>query len=118
VIPPDTQAVHAGYGVPTEERRQLIVAWLEANGIDPQQVVSTRPVFVLAVPNGTVKGGVPWLIDVIVFHQYYEHPDGHREVNLITREAVAFQRTVPLQVPFPADPETAGEGTSQEEGEA
>jgi hypothetical protein len=39
-------------------------------------------------------------------------------MNLITREAVAFQRTVPLQVPFPVDPAAADKGTSQEEGGA
>ncbi|GHJ34360.1 hypothetical protein TPA0910_87930 [Streptomyces hygroscopicus subsp. sporocinereus] len=78
-------------------------------------MLAERPIYVLAVANGTIQGGVPWMIDVIVFHQYYEHPDGTRELNFITREAIAFQRTVPLQIPFPTDPTTDDEGASDGE---
>jgi hypothetical protein len=116
VKPRDAQTVHPGNGVPREATRQRINAWLEANGIDPCHVVADRPIYVLAVANGTIQGGVPWLTDVIVFHQYYEHPDGTRELNFITREAVSFQRTVPLQTPFPTDPVTDDEGAR--DGEA
>ncbi|WP_154686151.1 hypothetical protein [Streptomyces himastatinicus] len=108
--PQDAQTVHSGHGVPSETTLWRINAWLEANGIDPCLVLAERPIYVLAVANGTIQGGLPWLIDVIVFHQYYEHPDGTRELNFITHEAVSFQRTVPLQVPFPADPTTDDEG--------
>jgi hypothetical protein len=102
--------------VPPESTRRRINAWLEANGIDPCLVLPQRPIYVLAVANGTIQGGIPWLIDTIVFHQYFEHPDGTRELNFITHEAVSFQRTVPLQVPFPTDPTTGDEGAS--DGEA
>lgn len=114
-MPRDAQTVHAGYGVPFEPVRQRINTWLEANGIEPRLAAANRPIYVLAVAHGTIQGGVPWLVDVIVFHQYYEHPDGRREENFITREAVSFQRTVPLQVPFPTDPATDDEGASDGE---
>lgn len=112
----DAHTVHPGNGVPPDSRRARINAWLEANGINPCHVVADRPIYVLAVANGTIQGGVPWLVDVIVFHQYYEHPDGTRELNFITREAVSFQRTVPLQTPFPTDATTDDEGAR--DGEA
>jgi hypothetical protein len=108
----DAQTVHPGHGVPVESTRRRINTWLEANGIDPRLVLAERPIYVLAVANGTIQGGLPWLIDVIVFHQYYEHPDGTRELDFITHEAVSFQRTVPLRVPFPTDPTTGDEGAS------
>lgn len=115
--PPEAQSVHIGHGLPDWPRLKRIQEWLKANGIDPRLVAVNRPVYVLPVQNGTIQGGVPWLIDVIIFHQYYENPDGHRERNSITNEAVMFQRTVPLQVPFPADPTTADEGTGHGEAE-
>jgi hypothetical protein len=111
VKPPEAQSIHTGHGLPDWPRLKRIQEWLKANGIDPRLVAVHRPVYVLPVPNGTIQGGVPWLIDVIIFHEYYENSDGHRERNFITNEAVMFQRTVPLQVPFPADPTTADEGT-------
>jgi hypothetical protein len=103
VTTPDAQTVHLGNGVPPGEQRLRINAWLEANGIDPNKVSSNRPIYVLALPNGIINGGLPWLIDVIVFHELYERPDGVRERNFITGDAVMFQRTVPLQVSFPTD---------------
>jgi hypothetical protein len=115
-MPPDAQTVHPGHTAPPEGRRELICAWLEANGINPEDVVATRPVYVLAVPNGTIQGGIPWLIDVIVVHQFYRNADGYRERDFITGDAVMFQRTVPLKVPFPADPTTDDEGET--DGEA
>jgi hypothetical protein len=117
-MPPNTQTIHGGYRAPDEEHRERIAAWLEANGIDPCQVCATRPVYVLAVPNGTMMAGRPWIIDVIVFHQYYENPDGRRERNLISGEAVAFQRTVPLNVPFPDGPTTDGEAHGEADQQA
>jgi len=111
VKPPDAQSIHTGPGLPDWPRLKRIQEWLKANGIDPRLVAVSRPVYVLPVQNGTIQGGVPWLIDVIVFHEYYENPGGHREQNMITREAVMYQRTVPLIVPFPAEPTTADEGT-------
>ncbi|MFF0009591.1 hypothetical protein ACFYQT_40055 [Streptomyces tibetensis] len=113
-MPPDAHAVHTGHGLPDGPRLKRIQGWLTANGIDPRRVVARRPVYVLPVPNGTIQGGLPWLIDVIVFHEYYENPEGNREQNFITNDAVMFQRTVPLKVPFPADPTTADEGTGRE----
>ena len=114
-MPPDAHTVHPGNGVPYPARQKRINTWLRANGIDPELVVATRPIYVLALPSGTINGGLPWLIDVIVFHEFYRRPDGAKERNLVTDEAVMFQRTVPLAVPFPADPLTADEGTTHGE---
>jgi hypothetical protein len=116
VTTPDAQTVHTGHGVPYPERQRRINAWLTANGIDPNLVVATRPVYVLALPNGTINGGIPWLIDVIVFHQFYVNPNGARERDFIAGDAVMFQRTVPLQVPFPTDSED-DEGTTHGEAD-
>lgn len=111
-MPPDAETIHGGYGIPYGPRLQRIQKWLKDNGIDPLQVASHRPVYVLAVQDGTIQGGVPWMVDVIVFHQYYENAAGYREQNFITRESVMFQRTVPLIVPFPADLTPDDEGIS------
>ncbi|MER6092448.1 hypothetical protein [Streptomyces bluensis] len=117
-MPPDAQTVHPGHGIPHEDLRQRICTWLKANGINPEDVVATRPVYVLAVPNGTIQGGLPWLIDVIVFHQFYRRSDGCIERDFINREAAMFQRTVPLTVPFPTDPTTDGEDHGQADSKA
>ena len=97
---PDAQTVHPGHGIPEDEQRRRICSWLRANNIDPDDVAVTRPIYVLALPNGTIKGGLPWLLDVIVFHQFYRNADGSREHDFITGDAVMFQRTVPLRFPF------------------
>ncbi|WP_045562744.1 hypothetical protein [Streptomyces sp. FxanaA7] len=112
---PDAQTVHPGHGVQTGEQRLRINAWLEANGIDPNKVVANRPIYVLALPNGVINGGLPWLIDLIVFHEFYVRPDGAKERNFITGDAVMFQRTVPLQVPFPTDTGPALEAAPAED---
>lgn len=114
-MPPDAQTVHPGHAVPDQDLRQRICAWLESNGITPGDVVASRPVYVLAVANGTIQGCLPLLIDVIVFHEFYRNADGARERNFINGDAVMFQRTVPLQVPFPTDPATEDD---QEGGDA
>lgn len=108
---PVAQTLHTGSGIPAEERRQSLVGWLTANGINPDLVAVNSPITVLTVPFRPESDTEPWLVQVIVFTQYHVNPDGTREQNLITREAVTFQRTVPLTVPFPADPATADEGT-------
>jgi hypothetical protein len=114
-MPPDAQTVHPGHAIPHEDLRQRICAWLEANDITPDDVVATRPIYVLAVANGTIQGGLPLLIDVIVFHEFYRNADGARERDFINGDAVMFQRTVPLQVPFPTGPEVNEEDQALEE---
>ena len=116
---PIAYTVHDGHGTPPAWRRQLIAAWLTANDIDPGLVSASHPVSVLTVPfrtEQTAGDGEPWMIQVIVLHQYYARADGVKEQNLITRKPVTFQRTVPLKVPFPADP-TADEGARHGEAE-
>ena len=116
---PIAYTVHDGHGTPPAWRRQLIAAWLTANDIDPGLVSASHPVSVLTAPfrtEETAGDGEPWMIQVIVLHQYYARADGVKEQNLITRKPVTFQRTVPLKVPFPADP-TADEGARHGEAE-
>lgn len=105
--------VHDGHGNPPAWRRKLIAAWLTANDVNPDLVSAAHPVSVLTVPfqpADATEGEGPWLIQVIVLHQYYVRGSGAKEQNLITRTPVTFQRTVPLKVPFPADSTIAEEG--------
>ena len=105
--------VHDGHGNPPAWRRKLIAAWLTSNDINPDLVSAAHPVSVLTVPfrpADATEGQGPWLIQVIVLHQYYVRESSAKEQNLITRAPVTFQRTVPLKVPFPADSTIAEEG--------
>ena len=105
--------VHDGHGNPPAWRRKLIAAWLTSNDVNPDLVSAAHPVSVLTVPfrpADATEGEGPWLIQVIVLHQYYVRGSGAKEQNLITRAPVTFQRTVPLKVPFPADSTIAEEG--------
>jgi len=110
---PIALTVHPGGGVPALWRRKLIAEWLTANDVDPLQVSADDPITVLTVPfrSPEANGEDPWLIQVIVFRQYYLNEQGSKEQDLISRRAVDFQRTVPLAVPFPATSTTADEGT-------
>ena len=110
---PVALTVHDGHGTLPTERRQLIGEWLAANRINADQVSADHPVSVLTVPyQPPTDDGTPWLLQIIVFHQFYVGPDGAREHDFLTRKPVTFQRTVPLTVPFPATPTTADEGSS------
>jgi hypothetical protein len=108
VTAPIAYTVHDGHGVPPAWRRKLIAAWLTANDVNPDDVSASYPVTVLTVPfrpSEAADDGEPWMLQVIVLHQYYTRADGAKEQNLITRKPVVFQRTVPLKVPFPPDQE-------------
>lgn len=110
---PTAYTVHDGRSRLPNWRRQLIAAWLTANDIRPEDVSADHAISVLTVPfrpEDLTDDGGPWLIQVIVLHQYYTRADGAKEQDLITRKAVTFQRTVPLKTPFPAEPPTADEG--------
>lgn len=110
---PTAYTVHDGRSRLPNWRRQLIAAWLTANDIRPEDVSADHAISVLTVPfrpEDLTDDGGPWLIQVIVLHQYYTRADGAKEQDLITRKAVTFQRTVPLKTPFPAEPATADEG--------
>ncbi|MGP3737914.1 hypothetical protein ACTWJ9_33565 (plasmid) [Streptomyces sp. GDS52] len=100
---PIALTVHPGGGVPPEWRRLLIVDWLTTNGINPADVSSDDPITVLTLPHTPSDPDEPWLVQVIVLTQYHRNVYGVREQNLLTRRPVAFQRTVPLQEPFPTD---------------
>lgn len=108
--------IHDGTGSLPEEAQPLIVKWLRANRINPDQVSITHPVTVLTVPYGAgVEDDTDWLMQIIVFHQFYVGPDGDREMDLLTRQPVCFQRTVPLAVAFPTPPDPASGNPSQDQ---
>jgi len=112
-------AVHNGSGPLPEHLTPLVTRWLKANRINPDQVSSAHPLTILTVPYG--PGGdddTGWLMQIIVFHQFYVGPDGDRELDLLTRQTVCFQRTVPLAVAFPALSETDGEECAQADRQA
>jgi hypothetical protein len=108
--------VHPGNGLPPAWRREMIVDWLAANGVNADRVAAEYPVTILTVPyrpDADTEG--PWLIQVIVLTEYYVNPAGAREQNLITREPVTLQRTIPLRTPFPTG-SPDDEGTRDGEG--
>jgi hypothetical protein len=110
--------VHDGHGVPPAWRQQLIATWLTANDINPDDVSADHPISILTVPLRPAEAagdGEPWLIQVIVLHQYYTRPDGAKEQNLISHQPVVFQRTVPLKVAFPAHSATEEKAARTEE---
>jgi len=113
--------VHDGSSRLPEWRRKLIAAWLTANDIAPGDVSADHPISILTVPfrpPESADDGGPWLVQVIVLHQYFTRSDGAKEQNLLTRRAVTFQRTVPLKTPFPADPTPDGEGHGEADSQA
>lgn len=118
---PIAQTIHSGGGSPAEWRRGLIALWLAAHGVNADQVSADDPITVLTVPipfrPDGAHGEGPWLIQVIAFSQYFTNADGKRELNLITRKPVVFQRTVPLHTPFPTDPTTDGGDRGQDDRE-
>jgi hypothetical protein len=104
--------VYDGHGRLPTWRRKLIAAWLTANDINPDDASADHAITILTVPFRPPEAAderEPWMVQVIALHQYYVNRHGAKEQNLITRKPVTFQRTVPLKVPFPADP-TADEG--------
>jgi hypothetical protein len=100
---PIAYAVHPGGDIPTGKNQQTLAAWLTANGINPNLVAASHPITVLPIPYEATDNG-PWMVQVIVFHQFYMRDDGTKDHNLITRQPVTFQRTVPLRALFPTAP--------------
>ena len=109
---PIALAVHDGNGPLPDHLREIVPAWLRANRINPDQVSGQHPIHVLTLPYQPPTDQDGWLLQVVVFHQYYVGPDGEQEKNLLTGGLACFQRTVPLTVAFPQlapeDPEGAG----------
>jgi hypothetical protein len=99
---PIALTVHNGHSAIPEEQQRLIGQWLAANRINPDQVSAGHPITVLTVPHQPpTYDGTQWLLQIIVFHQFYVGPDGAREIDFLTRQPVCFQRTVPLTVAYP-----------------
>ncbi|MGW2384409.1 hypothetical protein [Streptomyces sp. NPDC001658] len=112
---PIAQTIHPGGSIPDPDRQDVLGPWLRANGINPRSVAAVEPITVLPVPHEADGGN--WMIQVIVFSQFHELPDGTHDQNLITRQPVKFQRTVPLRVPFPTDPAPKEKGEEERDAD-
>lgn len=87
------------------EQRARIVAWLRSNGIDPGRV-ALGTITVECNMHGDRPGQ-----QIIGFTEYYENPDGQREMNWSTRDgALTYQRWVVQAVPIEPDPSWKGWG--------
>lgn len=83
----------------SEEQRARIVAWLGANGIDPGRV-ARGAITIRCHMHGDRPGR-----QVIEFTEYYESPDGYREMNWKTRDgALTYRRWVEQKAPIEPDP--------------
>lgn len=106
--------IHDGHGPVPDEVLPLVAHWLRANRINPDQVSVQHPITVLTVPYASDTEEAGWLLQIIVFHQFYVGPDGAREDNLLTHRPVTFERTVPLTVAFPNSPAADPDDTAQD----
>lgn len=87
----------------SSEQRERVTTWLQANGIDPRRVALGA-----ITVECTMRGDQPGR-QIIGFTEYYENPDGQREMNWKTQEgALTFQRWVIQQVPIEPDPTWQG----------
>lgn len=87
----------------SDEQRERVKTWLRANGIDPNKV-AFGDITVEYKMHGDEPGR-----QVIGFTEFYESPDGHREINARTLDgALTFQRWVVQQVPIEPDPTWQG----------
>lgn len=87
----------------SEEQRRRVVAWLKANGIDPGRV-TRGAITIESNMHGDQVGR-----QVIGFSEYYENPDGQREMNWKTRDAaLTYERWVEQTVPLEPDPTWKG----------
>jgi hypothetical protein len=97
-----TTVVSAGQKI-SEEQRARVVAWLEANGIDPHRVTQ-GPITIECHMRGERPGR-----QVIGFTEYYEDTEGHREMNWKTLDgALTYQRWVEQTVLLEPDPTWTG----------
>lgn len=88
----------------SEEQRKRVIGWLKANGIDPGRVVRRRAITIESNMHGDQVGR-----QIIGFAEYYENPDGQREMNWKTRDAaLTYERWVEQKVPLEPDPAWKG----------
>lgn len=86
--------MHSG-AVLNEEQTDRIEAWLTANHIDPRNIPATKEIKI------RYRGCQP----MILISQYFQDEDGHREYNYDTKDVAMVQRTIPMEVPLPPQPE-------------
>lgn len=87
----------------SEDQRKRVASWLKDNGVDPRRV-SSGAITIESSMHGDRVGR-----QLIGFTEYYENPDGHREMNWKTRnEALTYERWVELKVPLEPDPTWKG----------
>lgn len=100
--------------LPPEEKRQIIVDWMVANGIEAK-TIALQPITLEFVPgcagsltscNGISTG--PWWI---AFSQRYTDANGNYEPNALSGGFAEVLRTIPMTIEPPLDlvPEWAGE---------
>ncbi len=95
------------------EQRARVVAWLEANGIDPRRVTQ-GPITIECNMRGDRPGR-----QVIGFTEYYEDADGHRQMNERALDrALTYQRWVEQKVPIEPDPAWNGWAAKHTEPDA
>lgn len=87
----------------SEEQRERVGQWLQANGIDHRRVTG-GPITIESKMRGDVVGR-----QVIGFWEYYETPEGTRVINEKTlTSALTYQRWVEQTVPLEPDPDWDG----------
>lgn len=97
----------------SDEQRKRVVAWLTANGIDPRRVAPDGITIEYKVHGDRVGR------QIIGFTEYYENPDGNREMNWRTRDgALTYARWVEQVVPIEPDPTWKGWAAQRAEAAA
>jgi hypothetical protein len=92
----------------SEEQRLRLCTWLSSNGIDPKNVVTTRPITI----EGRLYDGTKRR-QVICFSEYHVNESGHRYVDpRTTNEAMTFERAVRQRAELVPDPAFAEELTA------
>ncbi|MFB7592315.1 hypothetical protein [Streptomyces sp. NPDC056169] len=87
----------------SEEQRLRVCAWLKANGIDPKDVCSSRPITV----EGRIYQGRK-RHQVICFSEFHLDETGHRYADpRDSTTAMVIQRAVRQKVELEPDPEAS-----------
>ncbi|MEU9947101.1 hypothetical protein [Streptomyces sp. NPDC047939] len=87
----------------SEEQRERVASWLQANGIDPDRVVRGRITVECQVRGSEEARHLIW------FSEYYTDSEGNKVINERTLdEALTYERWVAQKVPLSNDPTWPG----------
>jgi len=87
----------------SQEQRERVSRWLQANGVDHRRV-ALAPITIESKVYGDTAGR-----QVIGFREYYETPDGRRVINERTLDgALTYERWVEQKAPLEPDPAWEG----------